>query len=161
MHRFHTHAALHRVVLPVTLGLIAALAACSPPDQGLQTRAPAAQPNATDQQGGQATGGAATAAATQGNTGGEEETEVVDVQDFQFQPDTLTVPVGTTVVFQNSDSAPHTATHGEDGAPADDAAFDINLEPGRSGEFTFSETGTYPTTCRIHPEMNMTITVEE
>lgn len=74
---------------------------------------------------------------------------------------TLTIPAGTTVMFVNEDSAPHTATHGSDGTPAADAAFDIDLpDSGSSGSHTFDEAGTFDVTCTIHPDMNMTIIVE-
>lgn len=74
---------------------------------------------------------------------------------------TLTIPAGTTVNFVNEDTARHTATNGTDGAAATDAAFDINLgESGASGSFTFDEAGTFEVTCKVHPEMNLTIIVE-
>lgn len=89
------------------------------------------------------------------------EGETVMLADFAFAPAELTIPVGTTVTFTNSDSAPHTATNGEDGTAADDALFDLQLAAdGGSDEFTFDEAGTYDVTCTIHPEMAMTITVE-
>ena len=74
---------------------------------------------------------------------------------------TLTIPVGTRVVFVNEDPAPHTATHGTDGAAEADAAFDIGIrETGASGSFTFEEAGEFPVTCKVHPDMNLTIIVE-
>ena len=140
---------LHRVRLTsATLAVVAAgmlsLGACSPPDVGPQ-QTPA---------GGGANGGQETQAA-----GGSETVVLVE---FAFDPEDLTIPVGTTVVFENQDEARHTATHGEQGQPADDAAFDIDLPAaGDSGEFTFDEAGEFPVTCKVHPDMNMTITVEE
>ena len=95
-----------------------------------------------------------------GNGGGE--THTVVLEDFAFEPAELTVAVGDTVVFENRDAAPHTATHGEQGAPADDPLFDIDLpEADDSGEYTFEESGEVAVTCKIHPDMNMAITVEE
>ena len=35
----------------------------------------------------------------------------VNIVNFTFQPTPLTIPVGTTVVWTNQDTAPHTATH--------------------------------------------------
>lgn len=88
--------------------------------------------------------------------------QVVLLQDFAFEPAELTVAPGTTVSFQNLDAAPHTATHGEDGEPADDALFDLALpETDDLGDYAFDEAGEFSVTCKIHPEMNMTITVEE
>ncbi|HET9879985.1 MAG TPA: plastocyanin/azurin family copper-binding protein [Candidatus Limnocylindria bacterium] len=74
---------------------------------------------------------------------------------------TLTVPAGTRVVFVNEDAARHTATHGTDGAADPAAAFDINLgSSGASGSFTFEEAGEFPVTCKVHPDMNLTVIVE-
>ena len=114
--------------------------------------------------GGQTAAGEPTTAAgeaTEG-TGGGGETHTVVLEDFAFEPAELTVAAGDTVVFENRDQAPHTATHGEQGAPADDPLFDIDLPAADdSGEYTFEEAGDVPVTCKIHPDMNMTITVEE
>ena len=140
---------LHRVKLTsAALAVVAAgvlsLAACSPPDVGPQ-QTPAG-------------GGTNGAQETQGGAG----SETVVLVNLAFDPGDLTIPVGTTVVFENQEEAPHTATHGERGQPADDAAFDIDLPAaGDSGEFTFDEAGEFPVTCKVHPDMNMTITVEE
>ena len=58
------------------------------------------------------------------------------------------------------DSTKHTATQGKDGQKADDAQFDLQLDPGASDSFTFDTAGTYDVTCTIHSQMNMTITVQ-
>jgi plastocyanin len=74
---------------------------------------------------------------------------------------TLTIPVGTTVSFTNEDATRHTATNGTDGMADANAAFDINLgETGAGGSFTFDTAGTFGVTCKVHPEMNLTIIVE-
>lgn len=100
---------------------------------------------------GQATttpGGDATT--TPGDAG---EAEVVMVN-TSFQPDELTVSVGTTVTWTNQDSFAHTTTS------EDDVWDSGNLAQGESFSFTFEEPGTYPYICQIHPEqMQGTITV--
>ena len=73
-----------------------------------------------------------------------------------FSPRSLTVATGTTVTF--TDTGGHTVTEGSSGTAADDPIVDES--GGDDIEVTFDEPGTYPITCRIHPEMNMTITVE-
>ena len=79
---------------------------------------------------------AATAAAGQ--------TMQVDIKNFAFAPKTLTVAPGTTVVWTNSDTAPHTVT-------ADDGSFDSgNLEQGATFKFTFSKAGTFAYFCMYH-----------
>ena len=84
----------------------------------------------------------------------------VTLQNFAFSPTTLTVPVGSTVTFENKDATEHTATNGKDGEKADGALFDIKLATAASDTFTFDKAGTYDVTCLIHPTMNMTITVQ-
>ena len=84
----------------------------------------------------------------------------VELTDFAFSPSELTVPAGTTVTFVNDDSAPHTVTEGSDGTAADGARFDEELPAGDEVTVTFDEAGTYQVTCKLHPAMNMTVTVE-
>ncbi len=63
------------------------------------------------------------------------------------------IPVGTTVVVTNDDSATHTWT-------ATDGSFDSgSLAPGESFEFTFTEAGTFQYVCNFHPTMTGSITV--
>jgi predicted lipoprotein with Yx(FWY)xxD motif len=76
----------------------------------------------------------------------------VAIKDFSFGP-ALTVPVGTTVVWTNEDTAPHTVT-------ASDGSFDSgNMDKGATFSFTFSKPGTYELLCAYHPNMKGTITV--
>lgn len=78
----------------------------------------------------------------------------VDIRDFIFQPEDLTVRVGAEIVWENRDSAPHTATA--------EGAFDSGrLERGDSYSFTFDEPGTYEYICTLHPYMTATIIVTE
>jgi plastocyanin len=86
--------------------------------------------------------------------------ETVNLTGFAFSPTELTVSVGTTVTFVNDDAAAHTVTHGSDGSATEGAAFDEDLPGGESTEITFQDAGTFEVTCRFHPTMNMTITVE-
>jgi plastocyanin len=68
--------------------------------------------------------------------------------------------VGTTVTWNNTDAVPHTATNGTNGAPANPALFDLPLAAGASASYTFTTAGTFAVTCKLHPTMNMTITVQ-
>lgn len=103
-------------------------------------------------------GGTSTTAtpAADGGDGGDTG-ETVSLSGGQFSPSNLTIPVGSTVTF--TDGAGHTVTNGSDGEAVDDPIIDEEW----SGEpivFSFDEAGTFDITCRIHPGMNMTITVE-
>jgi plastocyanin len=84
---------------------------------------------------------------------------MVMIANLSFGPD-LTIAPGTTVTFMNGDSVPHTATQGSNGIKAADALFDLQLPAGSSKSYTFTDAGVYKVTCTIHPQMNMTITVQ-
>ena len=82
-------------------------------------------------------------------------THSVSIVDFAFNPGSMTVNVGDTVVWTNTGEAPHTAT-----SQSGPAAFDSGrLETGQTFSFTFTVPGTYSYICSIHPEMQGTITV--
>jgi plastocyanin len=99
--------------------------------------------------------GGGTPASDGGDDGGGGET--VSLSGQQFSPSSLTIPVGTTVTFTNTSG--HTVTEGTDGEAVDDPFVD---ESGGTApiEVTFDEAGTFNLTCTVHPDMNMTITVE-
>jgi len=81
--------------------------------------------------------------------------EKVDIVEFTYQPDPVVVQVGGKVVWQNQDTAPHTAT-------ADDGSFDTGvIEKGKLGSATFKEAGTFTYFCEIHPTMHGTVEVVE
>lgn len=90
--------------------------------------------------------------------GGEEAT--VTLEAFAFDTDALTIAAGTTVSFVNSDTAEHTVTEGTGGVATDDPIIDDGLAPNATTSFTFDEPSTYEITCLLHPDMNVTITVE-
>lgn len=75
----------------------------------------------------------------------------------------LTVPVGTTVVFENAGVVDHTASqysnNFEDYDPFT-TDFHLQLNPGSTGSVTFDEVGTFEVACVPHPEMQMLVTVE-
>jgi plastocyanin len=80
--------------------------------------------------------------------------DAVEIVDFEFSPEEITVPAGTTITFTNQDTAAHTAT-------ADDSSFDTEeLGKGDSAEETFDEPGTYSYYCRFHVFMKGSVVVE-
>jgi plastocyanin len=127
---------VHRSRPLAILVLVLLLAACS---NNAASSAPAADG-----------GGAAT---DDGSSGGG---ETVSLAGFAFSPSELTIPAGTTVTF--TDTANHTVTEGTDGEAVDVPI--VDEDGGSDIEVTFDEPGTYNITCKIHPDMNMTITVE-
>lgn len=75
------------------------------------------------------------------------QTEDIEIRNFAFQPDSITVGPGTTVIWTNYDNDQHTATSTEE-------IFDSGLlEEGETFEYTFEEPGTYEYFCRPHPFM--------
>lgn len=81
--------------------------------------------------------------------------EKVQIVEFSYEPDPVVVQVGGKVIWQNEDTAPHTAT-------ADDGSFDTGtIEKGKLGSVTFKEPGTFTYFCEIHPTMHGTVEVVE
>lgn len=79
----------------------------------------------------------------------------VEIVDFAYDPDPVTIQVGGKVIWMNRDSAPHTAT-------AEDGTFDTGIiEQGKLKSETFKEPGTYAYVCEIHPTMHGTVQVVE
>ena len=81
-------------------------------------------------------------------------THTVSIENMQFQPATLTVKAGDSVVWVNKDMFPHTATSTSD-------AFDSGqIEAGASWTFRAATTGEFPYVCSLHPTMGGTLRVE-
>jgi plastocyanin len=77
----------------------------------------------------------------------------VTIDNFSFTPQTLTVPVGTTVTWTNRDDVPHSATSTE-------KRFNSGLlDTDEKFSFTFNAAGEYPYFCGIHPHMTGKIIV--
>ena len=78
-----------------------------------------------------------------------------------FIPSTVTIGIGETVTWENTDNAAHTVTSG---SPADgpDGVFDSSLimAGGATFSHTFDAVGTYPYHCQVHPWMAGTVIVE-
>src|SRR5918995_4605422 len=83
------------------------------------------------------------------------ESLAVDIKDFAFNPPEMTVPVGGSITWTNSDSAPHTAT-GLDREALQSGA----IAPGASFTHTFDTAGTIEYFCEFHPNMKGSIVVE-
>lgn len=78
----------------------------------------------------------------------------VIIQAMAFIPQTMTVPVNTTVKWRNRDSVAHTVT-------SDTAVWDSGTIPvGGTFSFPFTAVGTYHYHCTIHPSLTGTIIVQ-
>jgi len=143
-----------RSLLALTVGLILVVAAC-----GTSTSSTSQEPSQAESAAPTESESApASEPAEPSEAAGEEET--VRLSQFAFDPEELTISAGTTVNFVNADSAAHTVTEGTDGTAVEDPIIDEELEQNGSASVTFDEPGTYDITCKIHPSMQLTITVE-
>ena len=78
----------------------------------------------------------------------------VKIDNFVFGPQTLTVTVGTTVTWTNSDDIPHTSV-------STDGVFKSKvLDTDEKFSYTFTKAGTYPYYCTIHPKMTGKVVVQ-
>ena len=79
---------------------------------------------------------------------------VVHMKNYAFNPATLNVPVGATVIFKNEDTVAHTA------AATGKNGFDSgNLDGGGQFKYVFTKAGRYDYGCAYHPNMKGTIVV--
>lgn len=78
----------------------------------------------------------------------------VRVDNFTFGPDTLTVPVNSTVTWVNKDDLPHVI------ASSDGVFKSKALDTDDKYSYTFTKAGTYAYYCSIHPKMVGKIVVQ-
>lgn len=106
---------------------------------------------------GLANGGTASAADVDhgGHAAATEGAAAVEISDFAYSPDPLTIAAGDSVTWTNADSFAHTAT-GLDR----DVLQSGTLNEGESFTATFSAAGTYEYFCEFHPQMTGTVIVE-
>jgi plastocyanin len=77
-------------------------------------------------------------------------TTTVTISQFRFNPQKLTITVGTTVIWKNKDMFGHTVTSN------DGKTFNHVISPGGSYRFTFTKVGKFPYHCTFHPSMMAT-----
>ena len=81
-------------------------------------------------------------------------TAEVNIDNFSFGPGTLTVAVGTTVVWTNHDDIPHTVV-------STDGLFKSKvLDTDEKFSYAFTKAGTFAYFCSIHPKMTGKIVVQ-
>jgi plastocyanin len=107
---------------------------------------------AADSSGGgsSASTGMAPAKGVPGSAGGPVK---IDIRDFKYVPETVTVRAGSPVTWINDDMAPHTATA--------TGVFDTGtVQRGDSKALTLSKPGSYSYVCEFHPFMKATVVVK-
>ncbi len=71
----------------------------------------------------------------------------VRIDNFAFNPETLTIPANSPVTWVNKDDIPHVIA-------SDDGVFKSKaLDTDQTYSFTFTKPGTYSYFCSIHPKM--------
>src|SRR4051794_7717003 len=90
-----------------------------------------------------------------GTSGARAVDVTVRIENFTFEPQKVTVPVGTTVVFENADDIPHlvVATDGSFRSKALDTGDTFTLKVEKPGELAYF--------CALHPHMQGTISVTQ
>lgn len=78
----------------------------------------------------------------------------VKIDNFTYNPQTITVKAGDTVTWTNGDDIPHTVTS-KTGVFKSKA-----LDTDDTFAFTFATPGTFPYFCALHPHMTGSIVVE-
>jgi plastocyanin len=142
---------LKPLFLAALVALSLGLAACG--DSGSDSTSEAAATPPTSEE--STTGESEPTESEPAPSGEASKSEKVDIVEFTYQPDPVVVGVGGKVIWQNQDTAPHTAT-------ADDGSFDTGtIEKGKTGSETFKEAGTFTYFCEIHPTMHGTVEVVE
>jgi plastocyanin len=80
-------------------------------------------------------------------------THRVTIEGMKFAPAALTVQRGDTIVWENRDMVPHTATAR--------GTFDSGpIAAGKSWRYVGSKPGRYEVVCTLHPTMKATLVVE-
>jgi plastocyanin len=89
----------------------------------------------------------------------------VNIVDFNFSPNSVTVNLGDSVTWTNRGAQPHSVSSD----PGDPAPFDSSpscpttisncIQPGGTFSFTFTASGTYAYHCKVHPTMQATVKV--
>ena len=71
----------------------------------------------------------------------------VNIDNFSFAPQELSVTVGTTVTWTNRDDIPHTVV-------STDGVFKSKVrDTDEKFSYTFTKAGAYPYYCSVHPKM--------
>jgi len=121
------------LILSIVFALLFVLAACANP---AGTTPPASE----------------STAASQDVSAVSADTAAVSIKDFAFNPETLTVKAGTTVIWTNNDSAAHDIKIADITSPM--------MATGETFEYKFDSPGTYEYSCGVHPSMKGTVIVQ-
>lgn len=84
----------------------------------------------------------------------ETRTHTVTIEGMRFQPESITVAPGDTIIWVNKDLVPHTAT-------SEAGRFDSKeIQAEKSWRYTIREKGDFAYICTFHPTMKGMLRVE-
>lgn len=86
------------------------------------------------------------------SSGAKSDIANVEIRNYTYIPQNITVKIGQTVMWTNNDTVLHDVVGS--GIESD------YLQKGEKFIYTFEEEGTYPYTCSVHPWMEGEVTVE-
>lgn len=97
------------------------------------------------------------AASSTSSSGGSaaQSSDAVTIKNYEYSPETISVPVGTVLKITNKDTTPHTVTSKEAGV-FESGPIDTN----KTGTIKLTKAGTFTYYCAFHPFMHGTIKVE-
>lgn len=82
-------------------------------------------------------------------------THNITIQNFAFNPASISIKKGDTIVWTNKDQAGHTVT-GDNGGPSS-----TTIGANETYDYTFNSAGTFTYHCAIHPSMTGTVSVAQ
>jgi plastocyanin len=77
----------------------------------------------------------------------------ITMENLVISPAEASAKVGDTIEWVNKDIVAHTATTQQSGD------FDVMLPANKSGSLVLNKAGTFPYSCRFHPNMKATLVV--
>ena len=89
----------------------------------------------------------------------EKAENVIEIKNFKFVPEKMTIKKGTTITWKNFDNTKHNVIFDDESAGEVEGGKLISN--GEEVSFTFNEVGEFPYYCMPHPYMKATVTVME
>lgn len=99
------------------------------------------------------------AAANTGTDTPEQSADTIEIRDFKYAPEKMTVKKGTTVTWKNFDNTKHNVVFDDESAGEVEGGKLIGN--GEEVSFTFNEVGDFSYFCEPHPYMKASVTVTE
>ena len=89
----------------------------------------------------------------------EKAENVIEIKNFKFVPEKMTIKKGTTITWKNFDNTKHNVVF--DDETTGEVEGGKLISNGEEVSFTFNEVGEFPYYCMPHPYMKATVTVME